>query len=48
MNLRFVIPMMLTSFFELSVISIMRVTTSYRAIELDLSAAWIEPGNASR
>jgi MFS family permease len=41
MNLRFVIPMMLTSFFELSVISIMRVTTSYRAIELDLSAAWI-------
>ncbi len=41
MNLRFIIPMMLTSFFELAVISIMRVTTSYRAIELELSPAWI-------
>lgn len=41
MNYRFVVPMMLTSFFELSVISIVRVTTSYRAIELGLSAAWI-------
>lgn len=33
--------MMATAFFELSVISIIRVTTSYRAIELGLSAAWI-------
>ncbi len=33
--------MMATAFFELSVISIVRVTTSYRAIELGLSAAWI-------
>ena len=41
MNYRFVVPMMLTSFLELSVISIVRVTTSYRAIELGLSAAWI-------
>lgn len=41
MNYRFVVPMMLTAFFELSVISIVRVTTSYRAIELGLSAAWI-------
>lgn len=41
MNYRFVVPMMATSFFELSVISIVRVTTSYRAIELGLSAAWI-------
>ncbi len=32
---------MATAFFELSVISIVRVTTSYRAIELGLSAAWI-------
>lgn len=41
MNYRFVVPMMATSFFELSVVSIIRVTTSYRAIELNLSAAWI-------
>lgn len=41
MNYRFVVPMMATAFFELSVISIVRVTTSYRAIELGLSAAWI-------
>jgi MFS family permease len=41
MNYRFVVPMMATAFFELSVISIIRVTTSYRAIELGLSAAWI-------
>ncbi len=33
--------MMATAFFELSVISIIRVTTSYRAIELGLSATWI-------
>lgn len=33
--------MMAAAFFELSVISIVRVTTSYRAIELGLSAAWI-------
>jgi MFS family permease len=33
--------MMATAFFELSVISIVRVTTSYRAIELGLSATWI-------
>lgn len=41
MNYRFVVPMMATAFFELSVISIVRVTTSYRTIELGLSAAWI-------
>jgi MFS family permease len=41
MNYRFVVPMMAASFFELTVISIIRVTTSYRAIELGLSAAWI-------
>lgn len=41
MNVRFILPMMLTAFFELAVISIMRVTTSYRAIELELSATWI-------
>jgi MFS family permease len=33
--------MMATAFFELAVISIIRVTTSYRAIELGLSATWI-------
>jgi MFS family permease len=41
MNYRFLVPMMATAFFELSVISIVRVTTSYRAIELGLSATWI-------
>jgi MFS family permease len=41
MNYRFVVPMMATAFFELTVISVVRVTTSYRAIELGLSAAWI-------
>ena len=33
--------MMATAFFELAVISIIRVTTSYRAIDLGLSATWI-------
>jgi MFS family permease len=41
MNYSFVVPMMAASFFELTVISIIRVTTSYRAIELGLSPAWI-------
>jgi MFS family permease len=41
MNYRFFVPMMATAFFELTVISIVRVTTSYRAIELGLSATWI-------
>ena len=41
MYYRFVIPMFATAFFELSVVSIIRVTTSYRAIELGLSATWI-------
>ena len=41
MNYRFLVPMMATAFFELAVISIIRVTTSYRAIELGLSATWI-------
>jgi MFS family permease len=41
MNYRFLVPMMTTAFLELSVISIIRVTTSYRAIELGLSATWI-------
>lgn len=41
MNYRFVIPMFATAFFELAVVSIIRVTTSYRTIELGLSATWI-------
>jgi MFS family permease len=41
MYYRFLVPMMATAFFELAVISIIRVTTSYRAIELGLSATWI-------
>jgi MFS family permease len=41
MYYRFLLPMMATAFFELTVISIIRVTTSYRAIELGLSATWI-------
>lgn len=41
MNYHFVVPMMAAAFFELTVVSIIRVTTSYRAIELGLSATWI-------
>ena len=41
MYYRFLVPMMATAFFELAVISIIRVTTSYRAIDLGLSATWI-------
>ena len=41
MYYRFLVPMLATAFFELAVISIIRVTTSYRAIELGLSATWI-------
>jgi MFS family permease len=41
MNYSFLVPMMAASFFELTVVSIIRVTTSYRAIELGLSASWI-------
>src|SRR6478609_450483 len=41
MNYRFLIPMMIYSFCEMTVITIVRITTSYRAIELDLSATWI-------
>jgi len=41
MNYSFLVPMMAASFFELTVISVIRVTTSYRALELGLSPAWI-------
>jgi MFS family permease len=38
---RFMIPMMTFSAVELIVVSMVRVTTSYRAIELGLSAVWV-------
>lgn len=41
MNYRFIVPLMLTAFLELAVISMTRITTSYRAIELGLSPIWL-------
>jgi MFS family permease len=41
MNYRFVLPLMATAFFEQTVVSIVRVTTSYRAAELGLSVVWL-------
>ena len=41
MHLRFVIPLLLTAIFEQTVTSTLRVTTSYRAVELGLSVVWL-------
>ena len=41
MNLRFVVPLLLTAFFEQTVTTIVRITTSYRAVELGLSVVWL-------
>jgi MFS family permease len=41
MNHRFAIPLLLTAVFEQMVTSTMRVTTSYRAVELGLSVVWL-------
>jgi len=38
---RFVIPLLTTAFFEQVVTSMVRVTTSYRAVELGLSVVWL-------
>jgi len=41
MNYRFVLPLMITAVLEQTVVSIVRVTTSYRAVELGLSVIWL-------
>jgi MFS family permease len=41
MNYRFVIPLLTTAFFEQVCVSMVRVTTSYRAVELGLSVVWL-------
>jgi MFS-type transporter involved in bile tolerance (Atg22 family) len=41
MHIRFIVPLLLTAFFEQSVTTTMRVTTSYRAVELGLSVVWL-------
>lgn len=41
MTYRFVLPLLLTAFFEQTVTALMRVTTSYRAVELGLSVVWL-------
>jgi MFS family permease len=40
-NFRFVIPLLTTAFLEQIVTSMVRVTTSYRAVELGLSVVWL-------
>jgi MFS family permease len=41
MNWRLLIVIIVTAFVEQSVITVVRVTTTYRALELDLSVVWI-------
>lgn len=41
MNYRFIIPLMITAVLEQTVVSIVRVTTTYRAVELELSVVWL-------
>ena len=41
MTYRFIIPLLFTALCEQIVTSLMRVTTSYRAVELDLSVVWL-------
>ena len=41
MNYRFVIPLLTTAFLEQTCVSVVRVTISYRAIELGLSVVWL-------
>ena len=41
MNYRFLVPLMTTAFLEQTVVTIVRVTTSYRAVELGLSVVWL-------
>ena len=41
MNYRFLAPLMITAVLEQTVVTIVRVTTSYRAVELGLSVVWL-------
>jgi MFS family permease len=41
MNYRFVLPLMTTAVLEQTVVNIVRVTTSYRTVELGLSVIWL-------
>ena len=41
MNYRFLAPLMTTAVLEQTVVTIVRVTTSYRAVELGLSVVWL-------
>ena len=41
MNYRFLVPLMTTAVLEQTVVTIVRVTTSYRAVELGLSVIWL-------
>jgi predicted MFS family arabinose efflux permease len=41
MNLRFFVPLLLTAFFEQTCASMVRVTITYRTVELGLSPLWI-------
>ncbi|MGH6770532.1 MAG: MFS transporter, partial [Xanthobacteraceae bacterium] len=41
MNYRYVLPLLMTAFLEQTVVTIVRVTTSYRAVELGLSVVWL-------
>jgi MFS family permease len=41
MHYRFVVPLLLTAFGEQTVTALVRVTTTYRAVELGLSVVWI-------
>src|SRR5262249_39833405 len=40
MNYRFVIPLLLTAFFEQTVTQLTPITVSFRAVELELSVVW--------
>jgi predicted MFS family arabinose efflux permease len=41
MNYRFILPLLATSILEQTVVTIVRVTTTYRAVELGLSVVWL-------
>jgi len=41
MNYRFVLPLLTTAVLEQTVVTIVRVTTTYRAVELGLSVIWL-------
>src|SRR5262245_45297266 len=41
MTFRFIIPLLLTAFFEQTVTQLTRITISYRAVELGLSVVWL-------